>query len=232
MATKHDAKRAAKKHAKEQKRKANLAKRAAAGRPAPAAARKVASPDPRAARRSDDPVLDALLDEVDLARLDPRRRAEAFRRLLELDALLAAEGGVERFRRLDALEDMARLWLSIRVGTEAGDPIEQAAPAIARLLPELPSDDLELQLALALEALLFRLGRGDEALDRILLKGELEEFDLDNATSAVLDSEFGTREHLLRVRAACVAWTPAAGQGEMRDLCVEALDEALATRED
>lgn len=232
MAPKHDAKRAAKKHAKEKKRKAALAKRshtATGGRPA-----ELAAAGSRTRRQSEDPELDALLDEVDLARHDPKRREETFRRMLALDRLLAADGGVERFLALGALEDLARLWLSVRVGADAEDPIEPAVASMLRVLSGLSDDeeedDLRLHLQLALEPLLFGLGRGDEALDRILLKPDLTEDDLDNATSAVLDSDLAAREHILRVRQVCAAWHPGEGEGQQRDACIEALDEALADR--
>jgi hypothetical protein len=235
MSTK-DAKRAAKKHAKEKKRQAMLARR-------PILQVESRTPEERAERaralaefalnqarsgQARDLELARLLDDVDVARLDPGRRAETFRRLLELDGMLAADGGVERFRAIDAIDDMVRLWLCVSVGTEASDPIEQATAGMLRVLPAISDLDLEVHLWLAVEPLLFRLGRGDEALDRFLLNPKLSYDDLDNATNAVLDSAFATRENVVRVRDACAAWVPSNGDGAMRDTCIDALDAWLA----
>lgn len=231
-----DAKRAAKKHAKEKKRQAMLARRpilhvesrTVEARFERAHALAEFALNQARSGRARDFELGRLLDDVDVARLDPGRRAETFRRLLELDGMLAADGGVQRFRAIGAIDDMVRLWLRVEVGTEASDPIEQATAGMLRVLPATSDLDLELHLWLAVEPLLFRLGRGDEALDRFLLNPKLSHDDLENATNAVLDSAFATREDVVRVRDACAAWVPSNGEGAMRDTCIDALDAWLA----
>jgi len=235
VAKKSDAKRGAKKHAKEKKRKAALAKRAARPEPLAADWSPFASEQPPRvlndlyeAREGADPEIASLFQATDRLPRGPERRAEGIRILLALDAVLAAEGGVERFRPAAALEETAALWLTLVQGRDADEPSEAEVAAMARLHPLLPDTDIAFELWLKLERALFRMGRGQEVIDRILAKPHLHGDHLDNATCAVLDSPYATRRDVERVRAACAAWE-GDDSGELVSSSLEALENALET---
>ncbi|GDX82217.1 hypothetical protein LBMAG42_40280 [Deltaproteobacteria bacterium] len=233
MAKKHDAKRAAKKHAKEQKRKRKLESSARPGSshhfmqantPTPFPPK---PPKPRIA----DPEVEALLDLADAAVHAEATRLDAVEALLAADVFLAAEGGESRFERADLLDDVARLWLVAEPRTLPASVLARASTAITRVLATSMDLDLQLQLRVAHDDVLFLLGRGDVALDRIL-SGLDDTADLGYAVDVVLDCEGSTPANIRRVLDACIeAARESSPEGSFARDQIQYLEEALAELE-
>lgn len=233
MAKKNDAKRAAKKHAKEQKRKRKLD-----GCVLPRSAHRIApGPAPKPLRPPmdaiPDPEVEALLDHADIAIRAPQTRLDGVESLLAADVFLAAEGGEARFERADLLDDVARLWLIAHPRTLPASVLARASTAITRVLATSVDLDLQLQLRVAQDEVLFLLGRGDVALDR-LLSGLDATADLGYAVDVVLDCEGSTPANIRRVLDACIAAAAdpdAAPDSAFAQEQIQYLEEALAELE-
>ncbi len=158
-------------------------------------------------------------------------RLDAVEALLAADVFLAAEGGEARFEQADLLDDVARLWLVATPRTLPASMLASASAAITRLLATSVDLDLQLQLRVAHDDVLFLLGRGDVALDRIL-SGLDDTADLGYAVDVVLDCEGSTPANIRRVLDACiVAGRRSSPEGRFAQEQIQYLEEALAELE-